>query len=78
MKQADHLLLLGQDVEENAKSVRSVICNSVVIEHISGTLCGIDSRLLVENVWIHVNEEVVCCLLSKMQFVKRREQPQQT
>ena len=80
VKHVGRPLLLGQDVEDNAKKIihqirlsGGVINNSVVIGIITGILRGTDSSLLLENGGpIHVDKEVARRLLSRMQFVKRR------
>ena len=69
MKHAGCPLLLGQDVEENAKRIirqirqsGGVTNNSVVIGIITGIRHGTDSSLLLENGGsIHVDKEVARC-----------------
>ena len=50
--------------------------NSVVIGSITGILCDTDSNLLTENEGsINVGKETAHCLLGRMQFVKRQQNP---
>jgi hypothetical protein len=73
-------LLLGKDVEENAKKIihciresGGIINNSVVIGIITGILRDTDSNLLSENGGpIKVDKGIARHLLMRMQYVKRR------
>ena len=73
-------LLLGQDVEENAKRIircireaGGVINNSIVIGIITGILRDTDSNLLAENGGpVQIDRSVARRLLMRMQYVKRK------
>lgn len=76
-------LELGLDVESSAKKMihqireaGGTVNNSVVIGSITGILCDTDSNLLTENEGsINVGKETAHCLLGRMQFVKRQQNP---